>query len=283
MITLAMASLGVVVATSWMAMTQPRKEASFAKTEADIQARDFLSVRRAADVYLGTVLGSTPTLADGFIPDAVLQPFAPQGVAMGAAYRVYFKSSAGSLTTAQPGVYVFKTTSGNGVDLRKQMPFGVITGYAGNAAGGVQKIIPQNGDTPTVILPAAANIPAGVAVSYVGKGLSAACGVAHNRSVPALPGDAELCASGTVYNVTGSGPWSWQCKSFSNTVGDNCTAQRLVRVAACGTAHGQSRLVQPSNLSDLCQSGIPGAVTGGGGWSWRCDGVNSPSSNCSTI
>lgn len=84
------------------------------------------------------------------------------------------------------------------------------------------------------------------------------------------------CDIGTPTSVTGSGPWSWQCKGFKGGTDATCTVP-LLGAASCGATNG-TRIPNPPN-KNLCSTGTPGTVTGDNiaGWSWNCTGVNTVS------
>lgn len=86
----------------------------------------------------------------------------------------------------------------------------------------------------------------------------------------------KLCDVGTPTSVTGSGPWSWQCKGLKGGNDATCNAP-LLGAGGCGATNG-TRIPNKPN-ANLCATGTPGTVTGNNttGWDWNCTGVSTVS------
>lgn len=94
------------------------------------------------------------------------------------------------------------------------------------------------------------------------------CGAAAGVGTIKAP-TSGLCAQGIAGNVTGEGPWSWDCTDKKTRAAVTCVAPLPV-LAACGPAHGKTVSSVPSD--GLCRSGTASPVMGSGPWSWVCEG-----------
>jgi len=84
-----------------------------------------------------------------------------------------------------------------------------------------------------------------------------------------------LCGSGSEFqNLTGTGPWSWECYGTLSTA--TCTAPLLtVTDGVCGPTSGTSVVSAPT--LNLCAEGSAGAVVPNATnsvWSWMCSGLD---------
>ena len=122
--------------------------------------------------------------------------------------------------------------------------------------------------------------------------IDAACGGANGLAASATP-SSDLCGSGEITNVVGSGPWRWSCKGANGGVTVSCAApvmdkkvsdvapvvapvaEKTVRVAedgACGSSDGVGTDREP--VAGLCNKGTTSHVNGTGPWTWACSGIN---------
>ncbi len=110
------------------------------------------------------------------------------------------------------------------------------------------------------------------------------CGSANGMELAAKPSGAALCNIGTASTVTGgvNGPvWGWTCggiwgglTAYCGAVYDSTPGGGPVPVnGACNPAKLVPQSSAPS--APLCDAGAPTAVTGGGPWTWQCNGINS--------
>jgi outer membrane protein OmpA-like peptidoglycan-associated protein len=118
------------------------------------------------------------------------------------------------------------------------------------------------------------------ATAAPGPAVNGLCGAANGVTATAQPVDG-LCASGSVASIVGNGPWNWSCLGENSGMTVSCTAPLEPPApidGICGEASGVPTLSRPQ--SALCSSGITGAVSGHGPWTWTCSGANggSPSS-----
>ncbi|NTU76510.1 MAG: OmpA family protein [Alphaproteobacteria bacterium] len=100
------------------------------------------------------------------------------------------------------------------------------------------------------------------------------CGASNGVAASRKPVE-NLCTSGTVTPISGSGPWNWSCLGGNGGMTVSCTAPLMPPdpiVGACGTANGVSTLTAPKG--GLCSAGISSAVSGKGPWTWSCSGTN---------
>ncbi|MDR3424284.1 MAG: OmpA family protein [Alphaproteobacteria bacterium] len=108
-----------------------------------------------------------------------------------------------------------------------------------------------------------------------GPSVNGLCGLANGVTTSVRPADDLLCASGTLSSVVGNGPWNWSCSGENGGMTVSCTAPMQPPPpidGACGDANGVATLIMPQ--SGLCSSGITGAVSGKGPWTWTCSGAN---------
>jgi outer membrane protein OmpA-like peptidoglycan-associated protein len=96
----------------------------------------------------------------------------------------------------------------------------------------------------------------------------AVCGNATLKGHKEAPSD-DLCNVGQASTVVGEGPWSWNCGGENEGASVTCTASVSVS-GACGAANGVA--VPKAPIEELCISGKPTRVTGGGPWTWNCAG-----------
>lgn len=125
------------------------------------------------------------------------------------------------------------------------------------------------------------------------NGTDAICGTAVNSPQATIPtGAAQLCTSGDIDgSVSGTGPWTWTCKSSDGGLPASCTAQSLASGAAgngplCGAATGTTVSTAPSSDADLCSSNgsLLGTVTTtSSGWSWKCSDGGTTINTCTAI
>ncbi len=92
----------------------------------------------------------------------------------------------------------------------------------------------------------------------------AECGAAAGVVASTKPTQ-NLCAGGSATEVTGSGPWKWDCISSEKQV--SCTAPSSLN-ATCGAANGAPVYTAPT--TDLCDGGTASAVSSGPPWKWTC-------------
>lgn len=94
------------------------------------------------------------------------------------------------------------------------------------------------------------------------------CGPA-NGSLSASAPIGALCVSGKASDVTGNGPWYWNCFGDNGGVVAQCVAYTLIS-GVCGPAHQLPTTAAPQ--TGLCSSGQQSAVEGEGPWNWTCVG-----------
>lgn len=118
--------------------------------------------------------------------------------------------------------------------------------------------------------------------------LSGVCGSANGATLSSAPTDPfSLCSRGTATAVSGTGPWTWTCKWWDNTVTTddaNCSANKTVLTNACGTANWWSFATAPT--TGLCNSAYAVYKTNSmtsptsDTWAWICtlsaSGVDKP-------
>jgi outer membrane protein OmpA-like peptidoglycan-associated protein len=100
------------------------------------------------------------------------------------------------------------------------------------------------------------------------------CGPANGVAAVVSPKEG-LCSSGTVTDISGHGPWNWNCLGDNGGMTVSCTAPLMPPApieGVCGPANGVTTLTRPS--SALCSAGIASAVSGKGPWTWSCSGTN---------
>lgn len=96
------------------------------------------------------------------------------------------------------------------------------------------------------------------------------CGSANAAGADGMPMN-NLCAAGYASAVTGEGPWHWTCSGLYGGAAALCSATPK-QDAVCGTASLYGHREAPRD--NLCSIGTPSSVTGGGPWSWTCNGAN---------
>jgi outer membrane protein OmpA-like peptidoglycan-associated protein len=100
--------------------------------------------------------------------------------------------------------------------------------------------------------------------------LHGSCGAANGVGTGAKPSN-DLCTQGTATEVTGNGPWQWQCAGENGGTTASCSAALQIN-GECGMANGSLSATVP--IGSLCASGKASDVTGGGPWYWNCFGDN---------
>ena len=116
--------------------------------------------------------------------------------------------------------------------------------------------------------------------------LDGVCGSIPAGGFVTLPPDlTTLCAPGSILeNLSGSGPWTWQCYGTLGTA--QCSAPLYsLQNGACGAANGAQLTSAP--IDNLCTSGIASTVnfnTNNSDWVWTCAGIDGgTSASCSAI
>lgn len=126
----------------------------------------------------------------------------------------------------------------------------------------------------------------------------ASCGAANGLAANAAP-VSDLCTFGDASEVSGDGPWRWNCKGLSGGMTVSCAAPVSASAAAaikasnqtiaptkaekptaasaaedglCGSSDGMGTDRAPS--ANLCVKGIASRVNGSGPWTWACSGEN---------
>lgn len=123
----------------------------------------------------------------------------------------------------------------------------------------------------------------------------ASCGPANGLAASAAP-VSDLCTFGDASEVSGDGPWRWNCKGVSGGMTVSCAAPVSAAVAAspastpapskvrknssalvaedglCGSSDGIGTDHAPA--SNLCARGAASRVNGSGPWTWACSGEN---------
>jgi hypothetical protein len=125
----------------------------------------------------------------------------------------------------------------------------------------------------------------------------ASCGPANGLATNSAPA-VDLCVFGDASEVSGDGPWRWNCKGLSGGMTVSCAAPvSAAAVAAktsapvyapstdkvppaaavaedglCGSSDGMGVDHAPS--SNLCAKGAVSRVNGSGPWTWACSGQN---------
>ncbi len=100
------------------------------------------------------------------------------------------------------------------------------------------------------------------------------CGPVNGMALMSPP-SGGLCSSGVATEISGNGPWNWNCVGINGGMSVSCTSPLMPPAplaGACGTSHGVPSAVAPK--SGLCSAGISSAVSGKGPWTWSCSGVN---------
>lgn len=94
------------------------------------------------------------------------------------------------------------------------------------------------------------------------------CGPAQGQYTTTPP-TTGLCSAGTETAVAGTGPYAWGCNGINGGSNISCSSDVIVN-GACGTASNTPTSSAPS--TNLCSTGTPGTVSGGGPWNWDCTG-----------
>ncbi|MDD5013155.1 MAG: hypothetical protein PHD93_02025 [Candidatus Pacebacteria bacterium] len=97
------------------------------------------------------------------------------------------------------------------------------------------------------------------------------CGSSDGQLFVTAP-TGNLCSSGTVSSLTGSGPWNWICQGSDGGSNAYCSADKVQPAVngQCGSSDGQSFVTAPTG--NLCSSGTVSSLTGSGPWNWICQG-----------
>lgn len=107
-----------------------------------------------------------------------------------------------------------------------------------------------------------------------GQPLNGNCGPANGVAAVAQPSEG-LCSLGTATDVSGNGPWNWNCLGSNGGMSVSCTAPLMPPApinGVCGAANGVTTPTMPK--TGLCSAGISSAVSGKGPWTWSCSGTN---------
>ena len=150
-------------------------------------------------------------------------------------------------------------------------------------------------ETAQVAVPATEEAPPIITEpSSPSASVDANCGNASGLATSAKPA-ADLCLAGTPSEVTGDGPWRWDCSGANGGMTVSCAApvaktakethakspaaattapaaSTAPEDAACGMANGAG--LDQAPVADLCMKGVASRVNGGGPWTWACSGVN---------
>lgn len=105
--------------------------------------------------------------------------------------------------------------------------------------------------------------------------INGSCGSNHQKVLPSQPTN-NLCASGVPSKVTNLSTWFWVCYGLNDGENDHCYSQKIAESVepeekidgVCGSSHNQTLDEAPTQ--DLCASGTPSNVIGGGPWYWDC-------------
>jgi len=97
---------------------------------------------------------------------------------------------------------------------------------------------------------------------------NAICGNATTIGFRKAP-EKDLCTIGLASEVTGKGPWEWNCIGANGGGSVACKTEKLSD-GACGGAHGKQFVSAPK--MSLCTVGRSSRVTGHGPWEWSCAG-----------
>ena len=81
--------------------------------------------------------------------------------------------------------------------------------------------------------------------------------------------DSLLCSVGKASDISGNGPWTWECSGALGGAEVSCEAP-VLQDGKCGNANGNQYLEMPDE--GLCEQGTSSRVTGLGPWNWTCIG-----------
>jgi len=95
------------------------------------------------------------------------------------------------------------------------------------------------------------------------------CGSIAGANLSSSP-TTNLCTTGTISAVAGTGPWTWSCSGIYGGTSAACATGAVPLNGSCGTANGSNSYTVPS--ANLCAAGTPSTVTGSGPWAWNCNG-----------
>lgn len=129
----------------------------------------------------------------------------------------------------------------------------------------------------------------------------ASCGASNGLAASSTP-VSDLCTFGDASEVSGDGPWRWNCKGLSGGMTVSCAAPVSATAAAAAAAKAAPILTPTSSKSDrttsavvaedglcgssdgmgtdhapgsnLCAKGAASRVNGSGPWTWACSGEN---------
>lgn len=143
--------------------------------------------------------------------------------------------------------------------------------------------------------PSSAEPRAAVGAVPAHQRLDASCGAANGLASNILP-TSELCAFGQPTEVSGDGPWRWNCKGQNGGMTVSCAAPPSANVATnaaapvsskaeknhssdinvedglCGSSDGMG--IDHAPAANLCARGVASRVNGSGPWTWACSGQN---------
>lgn len=133
-----------------------------------------------------------------------------------------------------------------------------------------------------------------------GPDVDGACGPANGLAAQSKP-SGDLCVAGDVGNVTGDGPWRWDCRGIGSGMTVSCAAASTVASISAGNKASTETVASatpsaiaaiPSGFEDgecgvanetgttqaptegLCAKGLVSRVSGSGPWTWACSGRN---------
>jgi len=135
-------------------------------------------------------------------------------------------------------------------------------------------------------------VAASPAQSSTSRRTDASCGAANGLAANSMP-TSDLCTFGIPSDVSGEGPWRWNCKGISGGMTVSCAATVVAAPAAaqpaahtakaasagpdvedgiCGSSDGAGMDHAPG--TGLCAKGVASRVNGSGPWTWACSGQN---------
>ncbi|MFY9288386.1 MAG: hypothetical protein WAO98_07770, partial [Alphaproteobacteria bacterium] len=120
----------------------------------------------------------------------------------------------------------------------------------------------------------------------------ASCGTANGLATNSRP-TVELCSIGDASEISGEGPWRWDCRGLNGGMTVSCAAPvstsvktdaprskalptapsaGVIEDGICGSSDGI--VTDHAPASELCAKGSPSRVSGAGPWNWACSGFN---------
>jgi outer membrane protein OmpA-like peptidoglycan-associated protein len=162
------------------------------------------------------------------------------------------------------------------------------------ASGPLSAPVPEQSTQPITMASAGA-----APVVSAGGVVDGSCGPANGPAVSVKPAG-DYCVSGEPGDVTGDGPWRWECRGLGGGMTVSCAAALEASTAptptptststassggapppaaTTGTEDGQCGPANEAGTegapqTGLCASGIPSRVNGIGPWTWACSGRN---------